>query len=201
MIGIMNHINRQFLLVAVAISSLALVGCINVKTGHSGEEARGFSSDRASTIRSDFAGQLNRASAGEKVRLILRHAEFVQGQYVKYSVNIASQWHDAEQGRGETVPAEEMRQMINAWTEKERPILKAWDDNLELAWDQIKQESFFDQTMFEALEEVIRMYYEVYSAVMFPVSNTYEYVDRVLFTVSEANQAKADAEFELRRYE
>jgi hypothetical protein len=89
------------------------------------------------------------------------------------------QWKEGEEGRGVVITGEEMRGLIDRSLASERPILKAWEDNLEYAYRVIKIDGFFTGNMLDLLQQLLDAYYELNSAVMYPMGTVDDYEYRL----------------------
>ncbi len=124
---------RLSILPAVLMAAALLVGCsaIKIETGQTQQEAVATSESQARRIRSEWADRLLSASPPEMVQLLVRHVDSVSARYVIYGFHVVDEWQQGNSGRGENVPDDEMRQVVDAWTKNQQPILTAWEDNLE----------------------------------------------------------------------
>jgi hypothetical protein len=165
----------------VVLTGLCVVlgGCssLKIETGQTREEAVDSSRERSSRIRSQWAQQVDAAPPVERVELLITLVEGVTDQYFNFGNEVKYRWQEAEDGRGEEVPASEMRTMIEAWSETQKPILDANDDNLEYTRRRIRETQLFDSDFDERIDGLCDKYYEVYSTVFFPTADLQQYRD------------------------
>lgn len=162
--------------VAAVFMAILTVGCANIKIESGGTEDRTENNrDRASDIRAEFAEQLNSTTPVGQVNYLADYAEFVGGNTVDYGETMVRQWKEGEDGRSEVITGEEMRGLIDRSIASERPILKAWEDNIEYAYRVIQTDGFFTSDMIELLKQLLDAYYELNSAVMFPMGTVDDY--------------------------
>ena len=175
--------------VALAVMPAVVVSCsaIKIETGQTQEEAVQSAEIRARQIRSDWANRFQQATPLEMGRLLTRHVDSVSARYVAYGFQVAAQWRDGNAGRGVNVPDREMREVVAAWTERQQPILMAYEDNLEYGLERVKETRYFGQDFLDLLAELVDQYYEVYSAVFYPSGTVEEYEETL-------NRVKGDME-------
>lgn len=185
---------RLSILPAVLMAAALLVGCsaIKIETGQTQQEAVATSESQARRIRSEWADRLLSASPPEMVQLLVRHVDSVSARYVIYGFHVVDEWQQGNSGRGENVPDDEMRQVVDAWTKNQQPILTAWEDNLEYALQLIKESGFFDTGFLQMLQKLADQYYRVYSTVFYPAGDVERYetalheTQREIETLSDA---------------
>jgi hypothetical protein len=186
-------------LVVLITLLLTAPACVKIEKG-TPAEATETSEMRASNARSDWANRILDATPVGVVELLVQHVEGVTRSYVDFGHEIADEWESGERGRGEPLPAAEIRRLITAWTEPEQPILKANDDNLEFAYMTARESAYFDASTLEALSRLVGGYYGVYDAVFLPSGTREEYVDRLWAAEREVDRAADEVREELRRY-
>lgn len=176
-------------MVLIALS-LLLSGCgaVKIETGQTKEEAVESSRERSSLIRSQWAEQVDAASPVGKVELLITHVDGTMERYLNFADEVKYQWQRAEDGRGQQVSSEEMRKMIDAWSETQGPLLKANDDNLEYARRQALATNFFGPDFDERIDGLCDQYYDAYSAIFFPTGTLEEYTDGLLRAQRELDQ-------------
>ena len=124
--------------------------------------------------------------------MLVRHVDSVSARYVIYGFHVVDEWQQGNSGRGENVPDDEMRQVVDAWTKNQQPILTAWEDNLEYALQLIKESGFFDTGFLQMLQKLADQYYRVYSTVFYPAGDVEKYeialqeTQREIETLSDA---------------
>jgi len=177
-----------------------MAGCVKVQTGHSAEERKESSTTRAAAIQAEFAARLREADPVGKVELLSSEVRFVAGRYQEFGRQFADEWQEAEEGRGVAVEAEEMRRMIDLWIDADKPILKAWDDNLETALEEIKRSQVFDQRLISTATQLLNVVYRLTSSVIYPGNTLSEYRARQADAAAEVDLEGDELERELYRY-
>ena len=190
---------KRFTVLAISML-MAVAGCVKVQTGHSAEERRESSAARASALKAEFAGRVRAADPVGKVDLLLSESRFVSDRYQDFGRQFAREWQEAEDGRGESVEAEEMKKMIGLWLDADKPILKAWDDNLEAVLQEIKLTKVFDPQLIESATKLINAQYGLSSATIFPSTTVSEYLADIDDAVRAVEVQSAELERELDSY-
>jgi hypothetical protein len=161
---------------------------VKIETGQTTEEAVESSRERGSLIRSQWAQQVDAAEPVGMVDLLISHVEGVTERYFGFADEVKYQWQQAEEGRGQQVSSEEMREMIDAWSVRQRPILDANDDNLEYARRQALASNLFGPDFKERLDGLCDQYYSAYSTIFYPTGTLEEYADDILQAQRELDQ-------------
>ncbi len=154
-------------------------GCVKVETGATVEEATQSSEDTAGRIRREWASRIKQVSPPEAAALLVDHYDRVTALYLRYGQDMVEQWREGEQGRGQPIPATEMWEKIDQWTLTQRPILTAYDDNLEFAYRELSTSGLFNDDFLQMLRNLVDEYYVVYSAVFLPMGTVDEYEHRL----------------------
>lgn len=155
-------------------------GCgIKIQTGQTTEGAVDSSETKANEIRSHWARKLEHSTPKDFAYLLKMHIDSTANVLIKYGWKMAEKWHEGNTGRGEVIPDHEMRDLIESWIYSERPILKAWEDNIEYAWDLILESGLYPKRKTAAIKRLINQYYSVYSGVMYPSGTVEDYEDNL----------------------
>jgi hypothetical protein len=196
------HTRQLMRLLTTLVAGTLLFSCstIKIETGQTQEEAIQSAKAQARQIRSDWANQFQQAAPLEMAQLLSRHIDSVSTWYVAYGFEVATQWREGNTGRGENVPDREMREVVAVWTEKQQPILAAYEDNLEYGLEQIKETGYFGQDFFDLLSEFADQYYKVYSAVFYPSGSVEEYEETLNRVKYETESLSIRLKTELDRY-
>jgi len=173
---------------------------IKIETGQTQEEAVQSAEARAKQIGSDWANRFHQATPLEMARLLSGQVDSVSARYVAFGFEVAAQWHEGNTGRGEKVPDREMREVVAVWTERQQPILVAYEDNLEYGLEQIKETGHFGQDLRDLLTKFTDQYYKVYSAVFYPSGSGEEYEETLNRIKHETESLSIRLKTELDRY-
>lgn len=184
----------------LAILLALLAGCIRIETGQTLEEAVASSEVRAGQIRSQWANRLNAATPREMADMLLDHARDVTDRYLAYGADVASRWREGSVERGKDISASEMREFVAAWIEVEKPLLTAWEENLEYGLERIVESGFYDETSRNLFQHLVDRYYDVYSMVFFPSSTAEDYEAKLYQVRFERDRAIEDLENEIAKY-
>ncbi len=163
------------------LDSLAACSAIKVETGQTHDEAIASADREAKQIRAQFAERMRQSSASEKAIQLIEHVDSVAARYITFGYEVAQQWRQGNDGRGTEIPPAEMRDVVAAWTERQQPILLAWEDNLEYGLGLIKESGRLGEEALGLLDSLADAYYQLYSTVVFPSGTVDEYevsVDR-----------------------
>ena len=187
-------------LTAVALASV-LAGCsaVSIETGSTPEEVTARADRRASSLRSTWARGFDQADEIAKADLLKRHIDSSAARFFYLGRQFAYEWERGNDGRGQPIPAEEMRQVIENSIAREEPILRAWEDNLEYGWAYVRDSSRFDDPVKNLFGDMVDHYYRVYSVVFFPIDDVREYRASIDEAEDEMLDLSRDLAFHLRR--
>lgn len=192
----MRFVARCMVLAAFVV---AVSGCgVNITTGQSTEEASIANEERARSYKAQFAEQFMALGTADQAEMLIDYFEQVGGGLLQFGRDIANQWRQGEQGRGAAIDASEMRQQIGRWTATEKPILRAWEENLEFGLRTLREQHFYRNDAMTALQNMVDYFYDTYSTVIYPSGSREDYesslydiehqmgrlVDEVRWTVS-----------------
>ncbi len=187
---------------AAGLAALLILpsACIRIETGQTSEEAVASSEVRARQTRSQWANRFNSATPRQMADMLVEHARDVTDRYLNYGADVVSRWSEGSTGRGQEITATEMREFVTAWIEVEKPLLIAWEDNLEYGLERIVESGFYDETSRDMFQNLVDRYYDVYSAVFFPSSTVEDYESGLYRTRNERDRAIEALERELAKY-
>jgi len=188
----MSRIDKSLLVAIVLSALLTSAGCVKIETGQTVEEAEASSEDRAGRIRSDWAGRIQRSSPRQIGELLKMHIDSTAAKYVDYGFRITREWETGNRGRGEVIPADEMTTIVEGWNRAQKPILKADEDNMEYAWEELKAAHLFDPTTLDLFKQLVDQYYDVYSIVFYPVSTVGDYEESLHRARSATERVSTD---------
>ena len=170
----------------------AASGCIKIQTGATAEEAAESNEVRAKRIRSQWADRLSRVNGDQERAIILKeHVDSVSAVYIRYGFSVAGEWRKGNEGRGKVVEAAEMRQVVDAWVKTQRPILMAYEDNMEYGIRLVRDSKSSEPLPREAyglLDSLANQYYNTYSAVFYP-NNTVEFYEEELLKAQKRHRS------------
>jgi hypothetical protein len=199
------RVMRRAVRIAAALGVVILAtACSSVKiqTGPASEEEATESSElRGKGLRAEYKNRLDQAGPLEKVQLWTGFVDSVMVWYLRTGSNIADQWRQGSEGRGQEVPVAEMRQVVSNSIASDLPLLESYDDIVEYGLAEIQRTDFVDNTTDSLLKELRDHYYDVYSYVFLPNGTRFEYEhgleDLRLSTEELAGQVDRD----IRRYQ
>jgi len=189
-----------FLSVLVSITTTLACSSIKIETGSTAETDTEMAEVTAREIRTDWFVQLEGAEPLEMAEMLRVHVDSTTAVLIRYGFTASDHWYDGNKQRGEDIPAEEMRETIDAWISTQRPILEAYDDNIEYALDRIRDFHFFDQQMIEQILSIADLYDQAYSVVFLPVGDVRSYENRLYDTRAELERKSKEFATLLRRY-
>lgn len=132
--------------------------------------------------------------------MLARKIDAVSSAYVAYSLQVAEQWRDGNNTKGEPIPASDMRRYVQGWVATERPLLDANDDMIEYAFARIKEQGGLDDETVEITRRLIASYYELFSAVFIPNGDVTDYEYTVGQRRSDVQNLVGVLERDLARY-
>ena len=180
---------------------LAVSSCgLKIETGQTVDEATESNQQRAGRIRSNWAEQLRNKPPTTMAGLVKTHIDSVSAMYLRYGYQIVDQWQQGNEGRGEPVAASEMRQVVNSWVVAEKPILKAYEDNLEYGLRLVRDSRHYDQSTMDLFDQLARAYYDCHSVVFYPNRNVETYENELIDTERIIRQLSEELDRKLRVY-
>ena len=132
--------------------------------------------------------------------LVKTHIDSVSAMYLRYGYRIVGEWQQGNEGRGEPVDASEMRQVVDSWVAAEKPILKAYEDNLEYGLRLVRDSRHYDQSTMDLFDQLARAFYDCHSVVFYPNRNVETYENELIDTERRIRQLSQELERKLRVY-
>jgi len=191
---------RKFFILTTLIIGCVSVSCVNIETGQTPEEARESSESKASSIRSEWATRFESAQPLERARLLAGFLDDISSRYIDYGYRVVDSWREAQEGKGGEIPANEMRRMVGKWTEKEKPVLRANEDNIEYGLQRFKDTGFFTQSSLDLMSQIVSQYYEIYNVVFLPGGTVDDYEDSLGQNQRQMESLLTDFKNELENY-
>ncbi|MDX9858688.1 MAG: hypothetical protein RBT76_12925 [candidate division Zixibacteria bacterium] len=194
----MRYYRLTFSMAAVLLLG---AGCVKIETSSGDSEQRThLSAQSAADLRADWARSLQNATPTETAQMLARKIDAVSSAYAAYSLQVAEQWRDGNNTKGEPIPASDMRRYVQGWVATERPLLDANDDMIEYAFARIKEQGGLDDETVEIARRLIASYYELYSAVFIPNGDVTDYEYTVGQRRSDVENLVGELERDLARY-
>jgi hypothetical protein len=131
--------------------------------------------------------------------MLIDYFRRVGGGLVQFGRDISNQWRQGEQGRGETIEASEMREQVRRWTTSEKPILRAWEENLEFGLRRLREQHYYGERAMTSLREMVDYYYDAYSEVVFPNGTREEYESTLYDIENQIDELADDAGWAVER--
>ena len=193
--------NRSSPMVAAVCMFLWMTGCqgVKIRTGPTVETATESAEVQARQIRSEFHAGLQGAEPREMIQILKVYVDSVSAIYVRYGRTIADEWRKGNDARGEAIPASEMLQTVERWTTTQKPILDAYEDNIEFALQVIERSRAFDQSILRQTQEFADQLYRVRSAVFYPNGAVTDYEDALYEVSAETERMSRDMAQLIRR--
>ncbi len=180
---------------------LAVSSCgLKIETGQTVDEATESNQQRAGRIRSNWAEQLRNKPPMTMAELVKTHIDSVSAMYLRYGYKIVGEWQQGNEGRGQAVDASEMRQVVNSWVVAEKPILKAYEDNLEYGLRLVRDSRHYDQSTMDLFDQLARAYYDCHSVVFYPNQNVEFYEEELIDIERRIRQLSGELDRKLRVY-
>ncbi len=191
---------KLYYILTILIFGLFFSGCVKIQTGQTAEEAAQSSEQRAKQIRGDWANRISQVSPPEMAQLLGDLCGKVISIIYDYGQQTAQRWDEGQKGRNEDISSDEMRKMVDQWLARERPILKAYEDNLEYALQQIQLSNQFDDMFINNIKSLLDMYYEVYTTNLIPQGNLDDFLYEIERIKTESDELLESYYYELNRY-
>lgn len=173
---------------------------MKIETGATPEQEVAASETRAREARSTWARNFNSATELGKADLLKRHIDTSAARFLYIGDQFAREWRKGNEGRGQTIPASEFRDVIDNSIAKDRALLTAWEDNMEYAWEWVRDSSSFDDYTINLFSEMVDHYYEVYSRAFYPQEDVETYVDQMNRAEIRMEDLSRDLASALNRY-
>ena len=170
----------------VLLFGLINFGCVRVKTGATDEMAMDSSERQAKDIRSRWYRTIDETSAQLRPFIYQNYMDSVLNVYLDYGYSIVNEWKIGEEGRKEKIEASEMRKVVNSWISNRKPILKAYDDNIEYGLEIITEDKVLSDKSMTVIQDMVNNYYDAYGRIFFP-ANDVETYERTLEKVRQKN--------------
>ncbi len=196
----MSQIARDSLWLLVGLLSFVSCSAIKIETGQTQGEAIESSQAQAKMLRASWANRFQQATPPEMARLLIYHVDSVTARYVTYGFGVAAQWREGSANRSDKITDTEIRDGMAQWIETQKPILKAYEDNLEYALERIRQSRYFHQNFLDLLGELAGQYYRVYSVTFSPSGSVEEYEQTLDVAKRDTEMISARCQAELDRY-
>mgnify|MGYP000968223641 CR=1 FL=1 len=166
---------RYLFCLAALLIVTAGCGSIKIETGRTAEEETIVRASEASELRRTWARSFDSAAEFDKAALLKQHIDSVSARLVYIGRQFAREWDNGNRGRGQVIPAADFQRIIENSVAKDRPILQAWEDNLEYGWEWVRDSSRFDSRVQGLFGEMVQQYYDVYNVVFYPRSDEKAY--------------------------
>lgn len=178
------------------IITIAFSGCVKIETGATVEEATETNEVRAKQVRSQWAERLSTVNSDKGRAIVVKeYVDSVSAVYIRYGFTVADEWRKGNEGRGKVVEASEMRQVVDAWVKTQRPILMAYEDNMEYGIGLVRDSKSSEpvpQSALVLLDSLANQYYNTYSAVFYPNDNVQSY-EEVLLEAQKRHRSFSEA--------
>lgn len=155
--------------------------------------------ERARNYKSQFAEQFMALGTTSQADMLIDYFEQVGGGLLQYGRDISNQWRQGERGRGEPIEASEMREQIGRWTISEKPILRAWEENLEFGLRMLREQHYFGNDAIATLQSMVDYFYEAYSLVIFPAETQKDYEASLYDIEHQIDKLAEDARWAIER--
>ncbi len=191
---------RHLLFIVAVVLAAAGCSAIKIETGRTAEEQTAASSTQASELRRAWARNFDSAAELTKAALLKQHIDSSAARLVYIGRQFAREWDNGNRGRAQVIPAADFQQVIENSVAKDRPILQAWEDNLEYGWDWVRDSSRFDSRVIGLFGEMVDQYYDVYNVVFYPKADVETYVADLDRSQDATESLSRELAEELERY-
>lgn len=170
---------------------------VKFETGQTPEEAKASSQVTVNKIKSDWAILINGSTHREVGFHLRTYLNNISNNFVEYGFRLAEKWREGNEGRGEPIPDNEMRSVIESWIAKDKPILRAWEENIDYAHNRMIEDGFYSQETMSLFDNMIDQFNEIYNAVIFPIGDVDKYEDQLFIAKSELENISKKLEIDL----
>lgn len=175
----------RFTFVIAIVLGCLTAGCssIKIESDTTTEDMANKNEILAKQMRGEWSQKLNIA-ANDRVRALIvkNHIDSTTSIIINYGFRVADEWRRGNEGRGEVIEASEMRQVVDAWVARQKPILKAFEDNMEYGIQFIRQSQGLEilpREIYQLFDSLADQYYDTYSIVFYPNHNVEVYEEEV----------------------
>jgi len=176
--------------------ALAVFGCVKIETGYTPEEAAQSSEEAADRIRRDWAGKIRQATPIQLAGMLVDYYTAVTNSYVNFGYETAGNWNENEKRLGREVADAEIQKLIDDWLLTQKPVLSAYSDNINLAYNLIVESAFFQSDFLDHLVELGDQYRETMEIAFQPrgTLEDYEYrLERVKYETETVGERAREA--------
>jgi uncharacterized protein YceK len=194
------HVTR---LLTVGLVLVLMTGCssIKIQTGPpSDAQATQSSEVKGQGMRSQWADQLSRAKPMDKMWMVREYIDSTGSLLIRVGSQISDQWSQGEIGRGQEIPADEMRAVIEASVRTDLPLLEAYDDMVDYGVNEVRHTNFFDEETMQYLLNLRAHYDKTHGEVLYPSMSRLDYEENLRTLRSEAERLSARLKDDLLRY-
>jgi hypothetical protein len=172
------------IIVVIFLCWAASCSSIKIESGTTVEEMAAKNEFRSKEIRGNWAEQLARAeNDGVRAIMVKAHIDSVSSMIRGYGYKVADEWRRGSAGRGEIIKDSEMRQVVDAWVAAQKPILQAYEDNMEYGINLLREKRNFGLLTDEVgalFDSLALNYYDTYSTVFYPNRSVEDYENGLL---------------------
>jgi hypothetical protein len=175
----------RFIFVIAIVLCCLTAGCssIKIESDTTTEDMANKNEILAKQIRAEWSQKLNNAANdGVRALMVKHHIDSTTTIIINYGFRVADEWRRGNEGRGEDIEASEMRQVVDAWVARQKPILKAFEDNMEYGIQFIRQSQGLEilpGEIYPLFDSLADQYYDTYSIVFYPNHNVGVYEEAV----------------------
>lgn len=194
---------RLISLSAVVLILLLISACssVRIQTGPPSEkQATQTSEERGQGLRSQWADQLSRAQAKDKIWMVRQFIDSTSALLIRIGDQIADQWRQGEVGRAQEIPPEEMRGVIESSIRTDQPLLEAYDDMVDYGVNEVRHTSYFDEETLGYLLDLRDQYDKTHGEVLYPDMSRVDYEDNLRALQIESERLSTRLRDDLARY-
>ena len=174
---------------AAVILAMVMLGCVKVQLQSETPQRRTeVSEGQGKDFRVQFAERMRNLPPTQKFNMTRLLIDSVTVNYLRYGRNIADQWRQASDGRGQAVSDVEIQNLVSNSNKTQEPLTQAYEESIDYGIDQIKQSQGVDPSLVGELESYRDYYYKLYNGVFFPKGTRSDYENRLSDLETEGSQ-------------
>jgi hypothetical protein len=164
----------RFFLAAFSLFVLHSCSSIKIQTGETPEEKNESTQEQARQFKIRWSADFERATELKKVELLLAHLQRMENWYQQLGDTLANRWREGNTGRGEPIPADEIRKLVDNSLQPHQPMLTAWDEMIEYGVKRIGELKYFAPDVIDRIDAIVDQFYKFSSVIRYPSG---EYAD------------------------
>ncbi len=151
-------------------------------------------------MRRTFIAAFDRATELARFELLKQQVDTTSARLIYIGRQFADEWRKGNAGRGQTIPPDQMRQVIGNTVRPDQPLIDAWETNIEYGLRWVQDSASFDDRTIRLTKDLVDHFYVVQSTVLFPTEDVTAYESTIDNVESRLLSLSRDLEISLDNY-